>query len=77
MINSIYVPLRRNFTELRRSVTLRLRSSVKFLRRGTYMELIILYLPLFILIHSFCSLSINPGYPVVEYAKCDREMTPF
>ena len=28
------------------------------------MELIILYLPLFILIHSFYSLPINPGFPV-------------
>ena len=29
------------------------------------MELIILYLPLFILIYSFYSLPINPGFPVV------------
>ena len=28
------------------------------------MELIILYLPLFILIYSFYSLPINPGFPV-------------
>ena len=30
------------------------------------MELIILYLPLFILIYSFYSLPINPGFPVVK-----------
>ena len=30
------------------------------------MELIILYLPLFILIYSFYSLPINPGFPVDE-----------
>ena len=30
------------------------------------MELIILYLPLFILIYSFYSLPINPGFPVVS-----------
>ena len=32
------------------------------------MEVIILYLPLFILIYSFYSLPINPGFPVVEVA---------
>ena len=33
------------------------------------MELIILYLPLFILIYSFYSLPINPGFPVTEVVK--------
>ena len=37
----------------------------KISAQRTYMELIILYLPLFILIYSFYSLPINTGFPVI------------
>ena len=41
------------------------------------MELIILYLPLFMVIHSFHSLPINPGFPVVDINQSNLQTASF